>query len=386
MDPTRVRVQWHSTPRRYFKESPIAHVTRRRYYLSFGPTLLACTGTQVCVMHFYYLLFAARGKKTPEEQFEKHCLHNSYKYYWDYECNEPLVASSKLTATSSRVDRGPENAKLYGEWAFNVSNWVPTEEEILAASSYIQPEEKERISKFVFKNDAKSALIGRLMIRNFIKISTCISYEEITLGRDELGKPILTNSNNHNPHFNISHQGDFVVLIGDIENEVGIDIMKIEPPANKNIPEFFRLMRRQFSPKEWENIYTFHREAEQMESFYRHWCLKESYVKNIGIGLRVNLAEISFDVKTPKLKVGQIVTDTNLYVKNVLQEGWVFEETLLDEKHAIAIACHPNEKSQWFPSLYTFITFEELIKEAKPINAPDDDFKNKFMKMLIKTF
>lgn len=36
------------------------------------------------------------------------------RYYYDYECNEPLVANSKLSATSSLRDRGPENAKLYG--------------------------------------------------------------------------------------------------------------------------------------------------------------------------------------------------------------------------------------------------------------------------------
>lgn len=39
---------------------------------------------------------------------------DSVRYYYDYECNEPLVANSKLTATSSLRDRGPENAKLYG--------------------------------------------------------------------------------------------------------------------------------------------------------------------------------------------------------------------------------------------------------------------------------
>ncbi|CAH0407172.1 unnamed protein product [Chilo suppressalis] len=43
------------------------------------------------------------------------------RYYYDYECNEPLVANSKLTATSSLRDRGPENAKLYGLNAWTAS-------------------------------------------------------------------------------------------------------------------------------------------------------------------------------------------------------------------------------------------------------------------------
>lgn len=36
------------------------------------------------------------------------------RYYYEYECNEPLVAKAKLTATSSLRDRGPDNAMLYG--------------------------------------------------------------------------------------------------------------------------------------------------------------------------------------------------------------------------------------------------------------------------------
>ncbi|XP_004931219.1 neurexin-4 isoform X1 [Bombyx mandarina] len=43
------------------------------------------------------------------------------RYYYDYECNEPLVANSKLSATSSLRDRGPENAKLYGTNAWTAS-------------------------------------------------------------------------------------------------------------------------------------------------------------------------------------------------------------------------------------------------------------------------
>lgn len=42
------------------------------------------------------------------------------RYYFDYECNEPLVANAKLTATSSLRERGPDNAKLYGKFIQNL--------------------------------------------------------------------------------------------------------------------------------------------------------------------------------------------------------------------------------------------------------------------------
>ncbi|CAH2071974.1 unnamed protein product, partial [Iphiclides podalirius] len=49
------------------------------------------------------------------------CEADSGRYYYDYECNEPLVATAKLSATSSLRDRGPENAKLYGLNAWTAS-------------------------------------------------------------------------------------------------------------------------------------------------------------------------------------------------------------------------------------------------------------------------
>ncbi|VVC93590.1 unnamed protein product [Leptidea sinapis] len=46
---------------------------------------------------------------------------DSLRYYYDYECNEPLIESAKLSATSSLRERGPDNAKLYGVNAWTAS-------------------------------------------------------------------------------------------------------------------------------------------------------------------------------------------------------------------------------------------------------------------------
>ncbi|KAG6457370.1 neurexin-4 isoform X1 [Manduca sexta] len=46
---------------------------------------------------------------------------DSARYYYDYECNEPLVENAKLSATSSLRDRGADNAKLYGTNAWTAS-------------------------------------------------------------------------------------------------------------------------------------------------------------------------------------------------------------------------------------------------------------------------
>lgn len=270
-------------------------------------------------------------------------------------------------------------------WAFNTKAWTPDYEEVMAATSYIQLEEKERIDKFLYQDDAKSSMVGRLLMRKFAHVSTGIPYNEVRFGRDERGKPYLMGVGDIPINFNVSHQGDYAVLAGNKEKNIGVDVMKIEAPANKNVPEFFRLMRRQFSTYEWDTVKQFPLESQQMACFYRLWCLKEAYVKNIGVGITIPLINISFSIKTFDLKVGEVVTDTKLYVNGVKKHDWLFEETLVDEKHTVAVSIQSKEDLGLSPA-FSYLNFEELVKEAKPLCMPDAAFTNKFMTKEIKHF
>lgn len=276
--------------------------------------------------------------------------------------------------------------KFNVRWAFNAKMWCPTHSEILAATSYIQKEEMERISKFVFQDDAKSSLLGRLMLRKFVHLAISMPYNEIRFERDSHGKPYLGGAGDIPVSFNLSHQADYVVLAGHPNQSIAIDVMKIEPPPNKNIPDFFRLMTRQFSEHEWKTVRSFPTEMEQITCFYRLWCLKESYVKNTGFGITVPLNQISFDVKTPKLHVGMFCTDTILYERNVLKKDWIFEETLLDEKYAVAVSLKMEDLMGHKSVPYHFLTFEELVQEATPLHEPCASFCISFMNKKDKQF
>jgi hypothetical protein len=50
-------------------------------------------------------------------------------------------------------------------WAIDASKWNPTEEEWKLAAACVQEEEKTRIGRFHFKEDAKMSMLGRLLIR-----------------------------------------------------------------------------------------------------------------------------------------------------------------------------------------------------------------------------
>ena len=49
--------------------------------------------------------------------------------------------------------------------AFNFKKWQPTEHEWCNAIIQLQPEERQRIQKFRYRDDAKASLVGRLFIK-----------------------------------------------------------------------------------------------------------------------------------------------------------------------------------------------------------------------------
>lgn len=265
-------------------------------------------------------------------------------------------------------------------WAFNFASWKPTQAEMLLATSCIQPEEKQRIAKFVFKKDFKASLIGRLMIRKFINSVTNIPYNLIKIYRDEKGKPIFDNKNcSVKFNFNVSHQGDFTVLSGEINSaQVGVDVMKIDYSGGKTLEEFFRIMNRQFSQNEWIQIRDGFDERSKLTTFCRNWCLKESYVKATGVGITVNLQELSFKMNTPCIFKSDIVMDTELFVKG-RKEHWLFEEMLLDDNHIVTTALRTEDTLQNYePVHFSILTFDELIKNAIPLLESDVEYCNNY--------
>uniref|UniRef100_A0A1B0CD57 holo-[acyl-carrier-protein] synthase n=1 Tax=Lutzomyia longipalpis TaxID=7200 RepID=A0A1B0CD57_LUTLO len=217
-------------------------------------------------------------------------------------------------------------------WAFKVSEWRPSMEELMLACSCIQEEEKQRLAKFVFREDFNSSLMGRLMMRKFIADATAVPYDAIILGRDEKGKPFWSNpsGSDRRVDFNVSHQGDYCVLAGCVSQEratatkIGVDIMKMEYTGGKPLSEFFRLMTRNFSPSEWA-------------------CIKSR---------KSNEAQLVF-------------LDGNYDAK------WKFEESLIDSQHCVAVSLL-DTPANYVPVPFERISFEQLMDGAKALLEIDE--------------
>lgn len=249
-------------------------------------------------------------------------------------------------------------------WVFDCGNWFPSENDWSKASRSIQPEEKERIGRFVFKRDAKRSIIGQLMIRKFLSEAIQLPWSQIKTKRDLNNKPIIEG---FNINFNVSHDGNFVVLAGEEDISVGIDIMRNCYKGGKSLNEFFRLMHRNFHLNEWAYINK-GTDMKKINSFYRFWCLKESYVKATGTGLTIDLKKICFVPKN-ELKKDLILSDTELFVNGKLMSDWSFHEYLFND-YTITVCI----KGSITPVNFKLITFQDLISNAEMITEEDENY------------
>lgn len=265
-------------------------------------------------------------------------------------------------------------------WAFKWFEWNPSEKEFAHAISCVQLDEKERLGRFVFRKDVRASLAGRLLMRKFVNEYGNVAYNEIVFARDEHNKPILKGGCS-DLNFSVSHQGQYTILVGETRNvKLGADIMKLEYTGGKQLSEFFRIMNRNFSSSEWNEIkHPSMNELEQIGMFCRHWALKESYVKAIGIGITINLQMLNFKTNS-SLKHNFVTTDTVLNMNGIKQE-WLFEETLLDSQHCVAIALQENGKApQPQNALFEIISTEKLLANSIPLFPEDVEYVEKYFK------
>lgn len=205
----------------------------------------------------------------------------------------------------------------------------------------ILPIEKRRnLAKFRRKEDFYRSLLGEILIRGTITEHTNLTNEEIRYSYNPYGKPFL--ENNPNFLFNISHAGNWVVILwGQDSRYIGIDIEKITPID-------LSLAKNLFSPQENHNL-LLKKGEEQLTYFYQLWTLKESYVKALGKGLSIPLDSFSFAYEKEKGWHSPEVKD------------FYFQSYPLDSMYCLSACANTNN----LPDHVQPLTIKELFARLK---------------------
>ncbi|KRZ42217.1 Beta-lactamase-like protein 2, partial [Trichinella pseudospiralis] len=262
-------------------------------------------------------------------------------------------------------------------WAFRIVNWEPSVTEWTRMLRCLQLDDLPRIRRQVFQEDIKATVAGGLMMRKAISVCTGLAWDEITLIRSSTGKPMLAENIQlgYQFSFNLSHHGDYVILATSSSSVCGVDVMKIEyPKLQMNLSEYFKMMSPQFADEEYAALNQQRTDSEKLELFYRYWCLKESYLKAVGFGIRCDLSQIHFIFNSLVVPVGQFEISTKLVFEETQHDEFVFEECHLDPYHA-ACVCYKDDlleaeceqhRGKCIP--FQLVTMDFVLQDAVPLH------------------
>ncbi|KAI9264973.1 4'-phosphopantetheinyl transferase superfamily [Phascolomyces articulosus] len=215
--------------------------------------------------------------------------------------------------------------------AFNIQQEL-NESKFGEALRWLPTQEHDRILRFKFNNDRRLALASQLLKRYvFVHYYGMTMHSLQFVTEQQGGKPKLLGFDDQYD-FNVSHQGDWVILMATHQSsqKVGIDIVSTDSISSMSSNDLIDTFSPQLAPKEIAMLKT---HEHPIEAFYAIWALKESYVKATGIGLYMDLHSLCFQnnvIDKKKEKQGE-------EKRQEQQEEWQFELYWLDHKSICSI-------------------------------------------------
>jgi 4'-phosphopantetheinyl transferase len=150
----------------------------------------------------------------------------------------------------------------------------------------VAPDELDRANRFVFARDRQSFVVARAVARLVLAHYLGENARRVQFAYGAQGKPELA-VNPCSIFFNLSHSGDRILIAVGKGSDVGVDIERVKTELVSEA------VSRAFSPVEQLSLATIGADR-RVEAFFKCWTSKESYIKGIGEGLTISLAD--FDV------------------------------------------------------------------------------------------
>jgi len=158
----------------------------------------------------------------------------------------------------------------------------------------LSDEEKSRAERFKFDIHRSRFIASHGFTRCVLGLYLSINARELTYKKGKQGKPYISNSNNSNIQFNLSHTEDIAILALTQGVDTGIDI-----ECNKRKTDWQGIVSRFFTASEQQALFLLP-EEQQRDAFFQLWTRKEAYMKVLGTGL--SLAPTEFSLTVPPKK------------------------------------------------------------------------------------
>ncbi|CAF1086860.1 unnamed protein product [Adineta steineri] len=247
----------------------------------------------------------------------------------------------------------------------NCHHWRPTRQQWIYANRCLPIDELKRIDQYVYQRDVKFTLIGQLLIRYLLNHVFHEKSSSFRIQRTKLNRPF--SQLNPSFDFNLSHHHQLVCIAGTFHGQIGCDTILYQ--TNQIRKENYELFRKKFTLNEYELI------KKKSSNFYRLWCLKESYIKWLGIGMGFQLLRLNFHMdETEDLIPNKIISNTILNIDNQLNTDNIrFDEQIIflndNEQQIITLCLSRNNHCQLFVEL----NIDDILHGCTPFDKNKED-------------
>lgn len=161
--------------------------------------------------------------------------------------------------------------------------------------------EQARAARFHFERDARRWRAARGLLRRVLAPYAGAAPSELRFAADAAGKPALCGLAGA-PAFNLSHSGGFALLGITHAARIGVDIEVMRP-----LPDRDAIAASHFAVAERQALAALPADL-RGDGFFACWTRKEAYVKALGGGLSIPLAdfEVSLDPREPAALVAAL--------------------------------------------------------------------------------
>jgi len=164
---------------------------------------------------------------------------------------------------------------------------------------YLREDERRQADRFRRSTTRNQHVVGRAMARALLAPDGA-SPHEIEFTFNPYGKPDVVAPTSAMRPFNIAHTEGLVVFTCCQRGRIGVDVERL--CRNTDVA----LARRYFAAPEVDYVMSQPSDDDQRLAFLRVWTLKESFIKAIGKGLSIPLADFAFeeiDSTSPKVRI-----------------------------------------------------------------------------------
>ncbi|ACU75838.1 4'-phosphopantetheinyl transferase [Catenulispora acidiphila DSM 44928] len=146
---------------------------------------------------------------------------------------------------------------------------------------WLSHDERARAARYASPEEGRRFAVARAVLRSVLGEACGLAPEEVVLGTEDGGRPIIVPCDEHPPpDFNLSHSGRWALIaVAPPGFRVGVDL-----EWDGRDVDCLAMARTMFQPAEFRRLAVLDGVARRRE-FFRLWTAKEAYVKADGAGV-----------------------------------------------------------------------------------------------------